>query len=153
MLQELTEAQSDFVEDMGRLLASWGVPLTTGRLYGYLLLNEAPVSLDDVARVLQISKSGASVAARQLELYRLARRIGQRGSRRVLYEVMSDFDRVLEAETTVIRRMLELYRAGARAASSETVRRRLDETAELYDALETEIEALVERWRSRREAT
>jgi len=65
----------------------WGCLRPRRRLYGYLLLSAEPVSLDRITSDLEISKSSASVAARLLEQYTLARRHGERGSKRALYEV------------------------------------------------------------------
>ena len=61
--QPLSSAQHDFVEDMGQLMASWGLPRNTGRLYAFLILRSAPVSLDEMAAELGIAKSGASLGA------------------------------------------------------------------------------------------
>ena len=59
---------------------------TPARLYGYLLLSDAPVSLDRIVADLEISNSMARVLGYLLEMYTLVRRSGQRGTRRVLFE-------------------------------------------------------------------
>src|SRR5207244_11454935 len=82
--ERLSAAERRFVDDIARLLVPWGVPQTAARLYGYLLLCPEPVSLDRIAADLEVSKSSASVAARLLEMYTLARRHGERGSRHLL---------------------------------------------------------------------
>ena len=76
-----------FIEDVARLLTPWGVPPVAARLYGYLLLSPRPVSLGQITADLEISKSSASVAARLLESYTLARRHGEAGTKRALYAV------------------------------------------------------------------
>jgi DNA-binding transcriptional regulator GbsR (MarR family) len=52
-----------------------------------LLLGPAPTSLNSIITDFEISKSSASFAARLLEQYTPARRHGERGSQRALYEV------------------------------------------------------------------
>jgi DNA-binding transcriptional regulator GbsR (MarR family) len=52
-----------------------------------LLLGAAPTSLHRIMTDFEISKSSASFAARLLEQYTPARRHGERGSQRALYEV------------------------------------------------------------------
>ena len=84
-------AAGRFIEDAARLLIPWGVPQTAARLYGYLLLCAEPVSLDRITADLEISKSSASVAAREQRetastkwrssTWRYARRWRQRSGR------------------------------------------------------------------------
>lgn len=54
-------------------------------MYAWLLLQEEPVSLDDIATSLGISKSNASVAARVLEQFDNARRHSEPGTKRIRY--------------------------------------------------------------------
>lgn len=75
---------------MATLLAPWGVPATAGRLYAYLLLREEPVSLEQIAADLEMSKAGAWNAARFLEHTNCARRSTERGSKRVFFRLGND---------------------------------------------------------------
>ena len=75
---------------MATLLAPWGVPATAGRLYAYLLLREEPVSLEQIAADLDMSKAGAWNAARFLEHTNCARRSTERGSKRVFFRLGND---------------------------------------------------------------
>jgi DNA-binding transcriptional regulator GbsR (MarR family) len=102
----LTDRERRFVEDAAQLLAPWGVPQAAARLYGYLLLSAKPVSLDRSASDLKISKSSASVAARQLERYRLAHRHGVRSSKRVLYEASDNYEEMLTEQNRLLQEMV-----------------------------------------------
>jgi hypothetical protein len=146
----LSEPQRRFVEDVARLLVPWGVPLTAARLYGYLLRAPEPVSLDRIAADLEVSKSGASVAARLLEMYTLARRHGVRGSRRVLYEASDNFEGMLAAQNRVLEVGAALFRSGARDVASGTARERLDEMADFYTVTRDAMEQALRQWRERR---
>lgn len=75
---------------MATLLAPWGVPATAGRLYAYLVLREEPVSLEQIAADLDMSKAGAWNAARFLEHTNCARRSTERGSKRVFFRLGRD---------------------------------------------------------------
>lgn len=147
----LTEAERRFVEDVARLLVLWGVPQTAARLYGYLLLSAEPVSLDRITADLEVSKSSASVAARLLEMYTLARRHGERGSRRVLYEASDNYEGMLAEQNRSLQALAELLRAGARCAASGTTRDRLEEMAEFYLVTREAMESALRRWRERRQ--
>jgi len=84
--------QRHFVDDMGQQMVSWGLARTTGRIYAYLLLQSAPVSLDQIARDLQVAKSGASVSTRHLLGFGLARSSGEVGTRRLRYAANYDLE-------------------------------------------------------------
>jgi DNA-binding transcriptional regulator GbsR (MarR family) len=146
----LTERDRRFIEDVARLLVPWGVPQTAARLYGYLLLSAEPVSLDRMTTDLEISKSSASVAARLLEQYTLARRHGERGSKRALYEVSDNYEGMLTQQNRLLDALADLLRAGAGATASATTRDRLDQMAEFYVVTRQAMEAALRSWRERR---
>jgi hypothetical protein len=145
----MDESARRFVDDMARLLVPWGVPLSAARLYGYLLLCPTPVSLDRISHDLQVSKSSASVAARLLEMYTLARRHGVRGSRRLLYEASDNYVGKLTAQNRLLQSGAELLRAGARSTRSSVVRTRLQGMANFYDVTLNAMEAVIRQWRVR----
>jgi DNA-binding transcriptional regulator GbsR (MarR family) len=139
-----------FVEDVARLLVLWGVPQTAARLYGYLVLRAEPVSLDRITMDLEVSKSSASVAARLLEMYTLVRRHGARGSRRVLYEASDNYERMLADQNRVLDAMAQVFTAGAKGATSDTTRARLEQMAEFYRVMRDAMESALRQWRERK---
>jgi predicted transcriptional regulator len=124
------EPDRRFIEDVARLLVPWGVSQTAARLYGYLLLELEPVSLDCITADLEISKTSASVAARLLEQYTLVRRPGERGSKRALYEASDNYESVLTGQSRLLEALAELLRTGAGNVASGRTRDRLKEIAE-----------------------
>jgi DNA-binding transcriptional regulator GbsR (MarR family) len=70
-----------------------------GRLYGILLLSPEPMSLDELAEGLQISKGSVSMNARSLERWGMAKEVWVRGERKKYYMAESDL-------WTVIRNVL-----------------------------------------------
>ncbi len=135
---------------MARLLMPWGVPQTAARLYGYLLLCPAPADLDQITADLEMSKSSASVAARLLEKYTLARRCGQRGSKRALYEASENFEGILSEQKRMLHAMADLLKSGARTAASGAAQRRLDVMAEFYQVIFEAMESALQKWSARR---
>jgi DNA-binding transcriptional regulator GbsR (MarR family) len=146
----LSEAKRRFTEDVARLLVPWGVPQAAARLYGYLLLNPEPVSLDRITADLEIGKSSASVAARLLEQYTLVRRLGERGSKRALYEVSDNYEGMLTEQNRLLEVLAELLRTGAGSVASGSTRDRLKEMAEFYLVTREAMESALRRWRQRR---
>jgi len=139
-----------FTEDLGQTMVTWGLTRTTGRIYAYLLLRSSPASLDEMADELEIAKSGASVASRQLVAIGLARAVGARGSRRLLYEALLDPDAIMAARDAQTRIFADRLRQGAHAAGPGLARRRLEEMARIVEDLSTELPALIRRVRERR---
>ncbi len=129
-MRNLTEDQHEFIEGMGQWMLGWGLPRTSGRIYAYLLLRGEPASLDDIAADLGVGKSGASVTTRQLVQLGLARGIGERGSRRLLYEALYSLEAVFAARNAQMMEMLTRLRQGARASSSDAGRKGLEEMAD-----------------------
>ena len=125
-------ARDRFIEDMGEHMVGWGLPRTTGRVYAYLLIHSKPVSLDEIARDLGASKSGVSVAARQLVSFGLARSTGERGSRRLLFSALRDPRAIFAARNAVAAELIELLHQGARVATTPGTRAHLREMAESF---------------------
>jgi DNA-binding transcriptional regulator GbsR (MarR family) len=122
-------AEEQCIEDMAQLMVSWGLPRTTGRVYGLLLLQSAPTDLDEMVALIDVSKSGASIAARQLVALGLARASGERGSRRVRYQALYTLDAIFAARAAQMHELLKQLRQGAEAASIAPARSHLTEMA------------------------
>ncbi len=146
----MTRAQTEFIEDMGQLMAGWGIPRNTGRIYAYLLLQQAPTGLDDIVNALGVAKSGASVAARQLLQLGLTRSSGQQGTRRVLYQALYTLDTIIAARDAQLRALFVRLRQGARAAQEGKARQQLQEMADWCEAFADEMPLLFRRLERRR---
>jgi DNA-binding transcriptional regulator GbsR (MarR family) len=151
--KRLTAAQHDFIDHMGQQMVGWNLPRTTGRVWAYLLMRGAPALLDEIATDLDVAKSGASVGARQLVGFGLARSTGQRGSRRVLFSAIDSLDAMFAARSASARALMRLLHEGARAASTSATRAKLTDMASgIEDILEREGAALAARRRKGKSA-
>ena len=91
------QARAVFIEGMGAASATSGVlSQLQGRIFGVLLLEDHPLSLDEIAETLQLSKSNISINIRNLVEWHLVRRVSVPNSRRDHYEAASDFWRVMQ---------------------------------------------------------
>jgi predicted transcriptional regulator len=145
-----SRGEQRFMEDVARLLVPWGVPPVAARLYGYLLLRPHPVSLDQITEDLGISKSSASVAARLLESYTLARRHREPGTKRALYAVADDYEVMIRQQNRLLDALAEQLNAGVRIVTSKGVRARLEEMADFYRVMRSAMEDAMGRWKRRR---
>src|SRR5256714_6514187 len=83
---------------MGAASATSGVlSQLQGRIFAVLFLEDHPLSLDEIAEALHLSKSNISINIRNLVEWHLVRRVSVRNSRRHHYEAASDFWRVMQA--------------------------------------------------------
>jgi DNA-binding transcriptional regulator GbsR (MarR family) len=146
----LTASEKHFVEDMGRLMVAWSLPRTTGRVYAYLLLRPEPATLDQIAKDLEVAKSGASVATRQLVSFGMARTHRQRGSRRLGFDAIYDLQGLLAARELQTRMFMDRLREGARVASSSVTRRKMTEMTETIADVLGELTTLARRGRKGR---
>ena len=93
----LDRARAVFIEGMGAASATSGVlSQLQGRIFAVLYLEDRPLSLDDIAKALQLSKSNISINIRGLVEWHLVRRVSVPNSRRDHYEAASDFWRVMQ---------------------------------------------------------
>jgi len=131
----MTAAQHDFVDHMGQQMVGWNLARTTGRVWAYLLIRGEPAVLDEIARDLEVAKSGASVGARQLVAFGLARSTGERGSRRVLFSAIDNMEAMFAARSESARSLQRLLLEGARAASTSGTRATLTDMASGIDEI------------------
>jgi DNA-binding transcriptional regulator GbsR (MarR family) len=140
---KMTAAQHTFVDHMGQQMVGWNLPRTTGRVWAYLLIRGESAVLDEIARDLDVAKSGASVGARQLVAFGLARSTGERGSRRVLFSAIDNMEAMFAARSESARSLQRLLLEGARAASTSGTRATLTDMASgIQEVLERESAAL-----------
>ena len=151
----MDQATRDFIESMGRQFEEDGTPRIAGRLFGFLMLQDEPCSLDDVAEQLQVSKGSASSNARLLEQLGIAERVTRAGDRRDYYQISPDIgERSLERAVHGIGSMLRRLRQGAESggARSEAVRTRFEGAITFHERAMEVVSDLLGQVRSRRGA-
>ena len=95
MHKNLAAVNDSTVAGLGRLARFFGFSEVMGRLYGTLLMNPEPLSLDDLADTLQISKGSVSMNMRALERWGMANEVWMRGERKKYYQAESDLWQVI----------------------------------------------------------
>jgi len=83
----LAEAQDIFVQGAGKISSALlgMINRVGGQIYALLFLSEEPLSLDDIAERLAVSKSNVSINIRMLEEFSLVRQVWVKGSRKDYY--------------------------------------------------------------------
>lgn len=85
------------IEGCGRICQVLGLPRSLGQIYGLLYLAPAPLSLDDIAELLGISKASASTGTRQLSAWGGIRQVWVPGERRDHFEVEPELGNLLRS--------------------------------------------------------
>ncbi|MCL6479140.1 MAG: MarR family transcriptional regulator [Peptococcaceae bacterium] len=90
MDKKLARSRDALIQALGRQSSFWGLGRTAGEMYAVLYLSSEPVSLEELAQRLDVTKGNVSVAIRQLEQLGMVRRSWQKGDRRVFFEAEAD---------------------------------------------------------------
>ena len=85
----------EMVEAGGRTAQSFGLSRLFGQIYILLYLSPKPLSLDELATQLVVSKASVSIASRQLESWGAVRRIWVKGDRKDYYEAETNFSNLI----------------------------------------------------------
>ena len=90
MSAQLQEGSESIIEAMGRSSDFWGFSKIMGQLYGMLYLAFKPLTLDEMAEKLSVSKGNVSINIRTLERWNMVRPVWVKGDRKDYYEAETD---------------------------------------------------------------
>jgi DNA-binding transcriptional regulator GbsR (MarR family) len=142
-----------FVGEMGLTFESDGFTRIGGRLFGHLLLAERPLSLDEIAAALHVSKASVSTDARRLLEKGVLERSGRPGDRRDYWQVAPDFFASLMQHRVERWRRLnmlvgELRRRAPNPAAA--VRARLRYMEDVYEYISGRVDDALDSWQAAR---
>lgn len=144
---------SQFVENMGLLYQDYGVSRIGGRIVGYLLVTPRPVSSEEMAEALQVSRSSVSTNLRTLLMAELVEKVSLPGDR-VDYYVLSDlaWQNTLEMRLAAILPLKELAEEGLEGLHPDhPARPRLQSLMDWVGMVETILQRTRDEWQSRSE--
>ncbi|WP_371578429.1 GbsR/MarR family transcriptional regulator [Streptomyces sp. NBC_01314] len=148
------ESVSRFVEHFAAQLVEAGVPRMPARVFAALLASDTGVLTSvELGEQLRISPAAVSGAVRYLAQVHLVSREREPGSRRERYRVHSDqWYEALTNREALIKRWEDALREGVASLGADTpAGRRLSETLAFFEFIETEVEAMMGRWRVHRD--
>jgi DNA-binding transcriptional regulator GbsR (MarR family) len=96
MADQIAEIAEGIMEAMGRISSFWGFGKIMGQLYGLLYLSFKPLTLDEMADSLAVSKGNISINIRTLERWNMVKRIWVKGDRKDYYEAETDFWKIVK---------------------------------------------------------
>ncbi len=150
-IPELTPALHTFIEGMGMYFESQGIPRIGGRILGLLMLAHSPLSAEDMAAILKISRGSVSTNFRLLLASGLVEKVALRGDR-TTYFVFSDSameQRIAVGVQSALAFKRLVQHAAADLPRKDPARRHLNSSVEWSDLLINSLEQALQRWRAR----
>lgn len=135
----MTAEEARFIADMAALLVPSGMQPSLANIYALLQISPEPVSLDTITAKLGMAKSSASVAARMLEHYGLARRHTEPGSKRVRYGASESYSGFLTSQAALLGDLGRLIEGRATGVAEGETLRRLRYLGSFYRKMEVSI--------------
>ena len=126
-----------FMEGMGMYFESYGIPRIGGRILGLLLIAHEPLSAEQIASILKVSRASISTNFRLLLASNLAERVTYPGDRTTYFVFPeSGLEKTLLVEIQGIGAMKRLIQQGLNALpADDAARGRMQDMADWADFL------------------
>lgn len=140
----LTPSLSSFVMHFGEMGSRWGFNRTVGQMYALLVVSEQPLSANDIAEALSVSRGNVSMGLKELQAWQLVKVSHQPGDRKEYFKSLGSIwdmaKRVIEERRKrEIDPTLSLLRTllldSNEQAETEHARERLQEIHDLLESL------------------
>ncbi len=144
------QALREIVEQLGRLLAEWGLPRMAARVIFVLMTADEPsLTAGELAERLGASPAAISGGVRYLTHIHMVARDVVPGSRRDRYRLVDDswYEVTLE-KMTLLTTLADIARSGVDAAGGPgtPAGARLAGMRDFYDFVQEELPAMLDRW-------
>jgi DNA-binding transcriptional regulator GbsR (MarR family) len=149
------KSRAGFIERFAAVLTASGFPRMPARVFAALLATDSGrLTAAELAALLHVSAAAISGAVRYLVQVNLASREAEPGSRREHYRVHSDtWYEAIARKDQVLDRCERSLREGLEVVGRETpAGGRIAETLAFFEFMQTELPAMLERWRARKAA-
>ena len=100
MQRNLEDLRNEWIDHIGERSEKFGFSRIAGQLEGLLFLSGRPLSLDEMADRLEVSKASVSTNIRFLERLKVVHKVYHRGERKNFYEIAGD---IWEIETEILK--------------------------------------------------
>ncbi|MBU2983176.1 MarR family transcriptional regulator [Lentibacter algarum] len=141
------EARAEFIEKIGIIAQSEGVPRIAGRVLAMLLYDGDRVSFGELATALQVSRGSVSSSVRILETQQLIKRVSKAGDRQDYFQVLDNaFANMVEAAAMRMHRAAGDIEESLNTIPASEVgpRRRVADYAAYYRAMGAGLEGVTQ---------
>lgn len=151
----LSPEQQRFIESIGLYFEQYGLARIGGRFLGLLLLTDRPLTLDQMATALGVSRASISTNARHTVTAGLAEHISLPGDRRDYYRFAENpWQHAIEVRITGTQALQRIAARGLAtlAADDHAARLHLEELFDFCAFTLDDMRDLLARWAARRAA-
>ncbi len=99
MRKDIEDIRNDLINTIGEKAEKFGFSRIAGQLEGLLLFSRHPLSLDEMAERLEVSKGSISTNIRLLERWKVVKKVYHRGQRKNYYQIRGN---IWEIETEIL---------------------------------------------------
>lgn len=140
-----------FIEGMGGYFEAEGVPRIGGRILGLLLASEEPLSAEQIARRLRVSRASISTNIRMLTVSGMVEKMSFLDNRHSFYAITGEvWSKAISAAREKALAFRSIAQVGLAAIpESEGVRRRLNEMIDWSDMMAETLEKMLMEWQKR----
>lgn len=150
--EEIAQIREEFIEKIGVIAQSEGLPRIAGRVFATLIYDGERVSFGELADKLGVSRGSISSSVRLLQDREIIKRVAKPGDRQDYFEVGDDaFVNLIETSAIRARRACkEISDTLARLPASEAgAHGRLKSYADFYDVVDISLTDAAKRMKSR----
>jgi predicted transcriptional regulator len=148
--KKLSPELTHFIESMGRYFESYGIPRIGGRILGLLLVAHEPLSAEDIASILKVSRGSISTNFRLLLTSALAEKVTFPGDRTTYFAFPATaWEKAMAVEIEGIAVLEKLAQQGLTALpSGDPARNRLARTIEWTGLIHDIYQEALTKWRA-----
>lgn len=153
MANKADKAISEFVEQMGLIIQSEGLPRIAGHIMGLMIMHEGPFSLTQLAERLSVSRASISTNTRLLEDLGVIVRTAKPGDRQDYFRLgQQPYARMLRGVVRRMRRARDVVEStqDALPARMPGTQERLQELDAFYEALIESFLNVIDAWDAER---
>ena len=152
--KKLSPELTHFIESMGRYFESFGIPRIGGRILGVLLIAHEPLSAEEIASILKVSRGSLSTNFRLLLTSALAEKVTFPGDRTTYYAFpVAAWEKAMVVELEGIAFLKKLAQQGLTALPpGDPARNRLEKTIEWTDLIHNVYQNALTQWRARQQS-
>ncbi len=151
-IPRLTPELSRFIESMGMYFENQGIPRIGGRMLGLLMIAHHPLSAEDLARILRVSRGSLSTNFRALLASGMVEKVTLYGDR-TTYFVFSDAameHRTITGTQAAVAFKRLVQQGLAALPPKDPARHHLDTSLEWSDVIIQAFQQVLEDWQRRR---
>jgi biotin operon repressor len=151
--QRLSPEIQRFIDAIGEYFAQFGLSGVSGRLLGLMMVADEPLTLDDMAEALSVSRASISTNIRLIKAIGFVDKVSMPRDRRDFYRCSSDpWGAVIRTDMVSTDMLAGIARRGLLAIpedASGTARAHVEDLLDFCEFMLEEERGILQRWRQR----